>query len=360
MYSYLTVVVFLMLVSFTQPAIAQKDVGKEDNFFPEKIILLDTATRSTKAKLFFSDIHIIDARIDTTFSGIVVDPTTKDFFKTEFEHSVDKELDAYIRKNYSFEAGEGIPSLLVIVKRLWLTPSVPRHEGTKDRARADGISFCAELFINNNGKYHALYKIDSMYTGAYAAWSNGNLYVQEAIQAILARVVNQAVAGMHTGKTEFSEAIMQQYIRQSQTCKILEDAAWKNGVYKSFTEFKNNNPVITAYELKEARSADSIIYTRAGNGEAITISNYWGFCDGETVFIKMHDDIMPLYRYGNTFIVFGKGLKEKKGEALKVLGLGSMVLSHSKYRALTPPNMPAISKATRMPIMVDMETGITY
>ncbi|PSL49313.1 hypothetical protein CLV51_101644 [Chitinophaga niastensis] len=69
----------------------------------------------------------------------------------------------------------------------------------------------------------------------------------------------------------------------------------KKGLYKSFEEFQTNSPSEEGDLIIKNRSAAAQIYLLASRNELVIrdaggqehkIKNYWGFCDGQYIYIK--------------------------------------------------------------------------
>ncbi|MBC9931655.1 hypothetical protein [Chitinophaga qingshengii] len=81
----------------------------------------------------------------------------------------------------------------------------------------------------------------------------------------------------------------------AQDTLILQATALKKGLYKSFREFKYNNPSEAGDLVVKNRSSAAQIYLlasrnelvlRDGAGQEHKVKNYWGFCDGSHVYIR--------------------------------------------------------------------------
>jgi hypothetical protein len=97
----------------------------------------------------------------------------------------------------------------------------------------------------------------------------------------------------------------------------------KKGIYNSYENFKNNTPLVTAFKFDRDRHTDELYII--SNGEQQILKDYWGFFDGERLFIKTGFSAYPARREMNSFYIFGaKHLKNKIGSAMRPGDLSRM------------------------------------
>lgn len=81
---------------------------------------------------------------------------------------------------------------------------------------------------------------------------------------------------------------------------ILQAQQLQAGVYKTFSEFINNNPSVKQYEFKKNKKV-AILYTRTGDNDWLPERKAFGYCDGKVIWINAANVFRPLVRQGNTF-----------------------------------------------------------
>ena len=100
------------------------------------------------------------------------------------------------------------------------------------------------------------------------------------------------------------------------TIPILKTEMPDRGVYKSFNEFKNNNPSIKDFEIKKGQYTDELLITE--NNQTYPLQNFWGYSDGKNLFIRSADNLFQLIKAGNTFNI--KGIKSFSQKYNKTVG----------------------------------------
>jgi hypothetical protein len=83
---------------------------------------------------------------------------------------------------------------------------------------------------------------------------------------------------------------------------LLEDQP-KKGIYYSFEDFRKNKPNDTSLRFREGNVSDEL-YVVSGEREQL-VSDYWGFFDGSTLFIKAGFSAFKAVKQQNTFEIFG-------------------------------------------------------
>ncbi len=90
------------------------------------------------------------------------------------------------------------------------------------------------------------------------------------------------------------------YSSQQVHIPIFTATVYKKGVYKTFGDFKMNNPSIFNYEIEEDKLTKTI-FLNDGQG-AYPVRDLWGYCDGTHIYINSADNYFELIKKGNTFI----------------------------------------------------------
>ncbi len=117
-------------------------------------------------------------------------------------------------------------------------------------------------------------------------------------------MLNTKTTDIKTGKTNFTYDDISDYIKESNTLAIVNDSILKRGVYMSLAEFKNNQPSISEFEIKEGSIADAL-YVKDKNGQSFLLRNCWGYCDSRNCFIKSSDNFFMLIKSNNAFDTYG-------------------------------------------------------
>ncbi|HVX25725.1 MAG TPA: hypothetical protein VHB70_05255 [Parafilimonas sp.] len=346
----------LLLVFFN--CIAQKNL--DSLFFAKmqnrKISLPEKSSSDSIFNLPFHDVQIIDARADTTSIGFLktMNVTNKLIFKNEFSEVYRN----YIQEHYHLTNDSN--NLLILLKTFRIT-RYAEISGESDINVMDwkgGCLISAELFLVNNSSYHALYKVDTLLIETSENETVSELTAQ-SFRLILKRSENKNLSEMHVGKTAFSFTDIERHINDFYEDKILKDSILNKGVYKNFNEFKSNRPSISNYEVHKGRLSDELFVTE--NSQTYPIHDFWGYCDGHSLYIKSADNLFQLKKAGNTFNIRGiKSLKRGLSTNDQILsGITSAAIGLPiTSRGIESDNKNYTAEPTAF--QLDMQTGELY
>ncbi len=174
-YSYLVYLLFFMLfnmrkkilllfliisnLSFAQNVDFQKLQKHYISLTDQSVIKKDT--------FFFKNITIVDARYDTSLLGFIENNFLQKIYKISFHKTLSEEIKDYLKSAYFIPQQKDTTSnILVVLRKLWLTNAIAasKNSNVNETNWSAGVNFKAELFIERNGVYKTLYKIDSSIT----------------------------------------------------------------------------------------------------------------------------------------------------------------------------------------------------
>ena len=107
-------------------------------------------------------------------------------------------------------------------------------------------------------------------------------------------------------------------------------AKFKRGIFKTFKEFKNNEPTfehpfyVDTKERKRKNWKGTTSYIPRFTESDQKIKKVWGFCDGTTVYVYHQKEFFPIDMDDNNLNFFGYGYKKgssKGGEKMMKVGL---------------------------------------
>jgi hypothetical protein len=333
---------------------AQINLG--NNYFSNlRIKAIQPAEYSDKIKssLPFANVQVLDFRADTFVVGFskqfvegVSKVTVKDGISVSFKN--------FIQNSYTFlPESDTTSNLFIAIKKLWLSDQIPFIENIDESKTTweSGLMLHAEVYSEQNGIYHALYKVDSIIVTDAKITGNEENYLQHGIKALLAKVTDKEAWQIRKGKTAFSRTDINNHLPLTNSYPILNSDSLKRGVYTTFDEFKKNEPSITEFELKKDSKTDAL-YDESGGGSFL-LRDCWGYCDGTTIYMKSSDNFFPLERSENTFDMRGfKSFKMHKNIKIgNLLAWGLVAGTVGKQNK----SVSYVGKMTEL--QLDMETG---
>jgi hypothetical protein len=140
---------------------------------------------------------------------------------------------------------------------------------------------------------------------------------------------------------------------------ILTDSTTKKGIYQTFLDFRNNQPLAAqnlviekvSRESKHLRNIYEVKpYLQEADGSKKPLKNVWGFSDGENVYVQYNKDYFLMDRQGNTFTFYGYGPMNTNQGAVAAGALAGGLIGGAIVGAAT-------QKATQAEYILDMMTG---
>jgi hypothetical protein len=132
---------------------------------------------------------------------------------------------------------------------------------------------------------------------------------------------------------------------------LFQDVTYKKGVYKTFDEFKMDNPSFTDYELVEDKYTKTILVKDIKG--AYPIRDVWGYSDGKHLYIQSADNYFELLSRQNTFICNGA----KALSRYRVVKAGNVLTLGTLYGSVGRQNKKVIYNLDLKPFELDMDTG---
>lgn len=251
----------------------------------------------------FSGIRVIDSRYDTTDIGINVDGYIS-IKGPDGRVSLQNFFDACFNSLYT----PGKDTLLIKVEKLMTQTDVVTE---KNFIVSAGYLSC-KLYIGSGDTYR-YYDSDTALTSEVYDYRNIHKYgkrwslqnwawnlLRLCERLFRKRFILTDNIIDKTGKVYTTEEIRQDGLIK-RIKPILTTTALKQGYYRNFTEFINNSPSITVEEMGRIKSLspgelsrDTTDKIKKMAGEAD--GDYWGYCDGNIIFIRFGKNLYQLER----------------------------------------------------------------
>lgn len=375
---------FILAQLNTFPIIAQIEAKNLD--YNNKLeISLEKDSSSNSLGDRIHSVNVIDVRDDTVAIGYY-SVTPMEAFKYRVKAGAskkDKNTDAWskvyhctpslkegmiswVTDYFGFRGNGSVKnSLLIVVKKLWLSSEAdkPRFDVEQKRPAANGWNsgvLCKlEFYLERDSIFYPLYRVDSIFT--FDDWlydyagikfrNNGSIFLTLALKSSLVKLIDIKPEEIIAKRRKLSfREIYNEYSNKNDV-PILQAVALNSGVYTTYAEFKNNQPSIKDYELRNGSMGD-ILFVKEGKEEYPT-RNAWGFCDGNNIFINSGDKYSKLVRQANTFYFYGLKEVTKKNKHVFMKSSGFNYATNSGEKK-------SVFKMELKYYQIDMETGEPY
>lgn len=306
-------------------------------------------------------IKVLDARDDSSGVGYFVSflGVVKQYvFATSLENELKIWYSNYLMVNEQNNTGS---TLFVNIKKLRLSNEVSPiiyedgHVGQPNEGWEKGVIVKIEYYLQKDSFFTPLYRFDSIITLKQRLRNNADDYVSTALKLSLSKLFTLNLNEALLSKKKITLNDILRVNRQTHDLPIYTSSINKKGVYKTFAEFKMNNPSIEIFEFRKGKMGD-ILYVKE-NGTEYPTRSVWGYCDGNNLYINSGDKYSKLVRSGYTFYF----------EGIKAI---SRTSSSSNYNyptydpnfGIQPGRTASQTKFTKeiRYYQVDMETGKVY
>jgi len=260
----------------------------------------------------------------------------------------------YLRINKQDSTGN---TLLVVIKRFWISSDAAPILLLNDKKGQPAEGFDAgvltkmEFYLKKDSVFYPLYRFDSVLTISKRLPQYAGYYITEALKKSLDKLFNINWTNISRKKIKLSFVEIELENKKTTKVAILNDSAFKKGVYKNFEEFKMNSPSIAEYELREGKMGD-VLYVKE-NAKEYPERNAWGYCNGTDLFINSADKYSKLIKRQNTFYFAGiKGIARKSKHDFFYTSFLNLATNTGRKHT-------SFSQTIKF-YKVDMETGEVY
>jgi len=345
---------FLHLLSFSQ---TETPVVK-----PDHVMVIQPAREvSNKAVIghFIKGVVVTDDREDTTllgyYTGNIFGKKTN---RLRFESASNIEIAHWLANYLSIDSNKIDDEILYVsIKKFILSEEVTEkvfdngHQGQAQNGWDEGVLAKMEFYFMKDAVYYPLYRFDSILVINAKLKENAGEFVTTALKLGIDKLFTIDIGAVLMKARKLTPSDIAAHNNNNINVPILVQTVYKKGVYKTFEEFKDNNPSIKDFQFKKG-SAGDILYVSV-NGQEYPERSAWGFCDGKNLFINSSDKYAQLVNEGRTF--YFKGVKSVTRNAKH----RTMKTSIFNLATNTGEKKTAYSMDYKYYI-IDMETGEIY
>lgn len=309
-------------ISISQTSPNKNEVPSSLASFKRIVFKLSDSLRK-KDKLnpsLFHGFTIIDERADTTRFGVHTELGMFNNVKNRqfvFSRLLRDEMSGHL--NAYFANKRAAYSAVIVVRTLWLSDAnygkedfVKANDPVELRKHVAKLKFKAEVYAEKDSIFTPLFRYDSV---IYSQAKINNNYSQkldydEMVHQLADMIDDLADSASITlnanagSRKKLQWKDIQQFNRSRFDAVINKDSTLVRGVYASFEEFKNNQPSISDFEIKDEKGR-SILYIKDNGGESYYSHTAWGYCDGKTIYVMKDGILVPTWKEGNAWYLFG-------------------------------------------------------
>ena len=296
-YDMIRWVIILCLILFQEKLRAQSEA--------RFLLDLDQVNMTEKTPIPFSAIKVIDARFDKSNVGCIVrEPTFKAISKFKELAILPDSLSAYLPKvlNSLLDIQEDAKDTLVIIVKEFRITDHLFNDISWNYEPTTLLRFSLSFYSLQQENFQRLFSLNDVYSQRWKE-SHKNAskkmilgFRSEAISLMLARLFENRswiVSGNAYSRQEVEDGLFKRY-----ALPILTDSISHPGVYRNFSEFRDNRPSFTTARLVQEKGKTEL---RDEKGQKISLDNYWGYCDGKTSYIFFRNNLCELQSIDKSF-----------------------------------------------------------
>ncbi|MDQ3279070.1 MAG: hypothetical protein M3Q06_12140 [Bacteroidota bacterium] len=271
-------------------------------------LALNNLEAETRIPVPFCAVQVMDVRFDKSNVGTIsfIKKANGSRVKTgqnlaAFPDSLQQFMPRFLEGLLHFQK-ESNDTLVLLVKQFRISDRIfNRMNGQYEPELLLRISISA--FGKRNGQLLRLFSVDDLMTQELPTdrvpkEDVMQEYRGEALMTMLYRLLKQknwqgaATAG-------FDLATVQLGIQKRFQLPLFTDSLQRIGVYKTFREFKQNNPSLL--NLKLGMNKDRLVAITDSTGKPVDLQNYWGASTGTKQYIIFRNELCELFPSDKSF-----------------------------------------------------------
>ncbi len=230
--------------------------------------------------------EVIDARVYTKHCGYVPNGVDGQLIPATFKNGIEKELAGLLKLMLKFGNTEN--EVVMVIKEFHINESNQSSDFGQ-------FEMLYDFYLKKEDQYLPLLRVDDFQVTA-------GFNVKKSHCNNIVKSINHAVKTLANSnwqeKTKADDLVWQSrenLLDNKINFSILEKPALKAGIYRSYIEFKENNPSIQEVEITLKKAAEKDLFDR----KAVVFKNLpegvspkdlskkmWGFSDGKNVYIN--------------------------------------------------------------------------
>lgn len=267
---------FLITLCFAQ---------KEETF----TISLDNNESSEKAAVPFSVLQVVDARFDKTNVGCVVkDFSFKGMTKNKLAAIFPDSLHTYLPRmleKFARPNKSSSDTMLMLVKQFRIADHLFNTLDTY-HAPETVLTISASFYKKSNGRLLKFFSVNDTWSKEWSALEDDDskktmMRRNDAIVELLFKIFQNR--DWTPTPTSFSWTDMEIGLQKRFQLPLFQDEVLNIGLYKTFDEFKNNQPSFTHVHFKQKNS--DYVQVLDETDTPVNIKEFWGVCDGQNRYI---------------------------------------------------------------------------
>ncbi len=299
-------------------------------------------------------IEFLNARPDTSKVGFVP-ARGGSYYKLTTDLS-----ETFQKRTVAANAGN---AYLFVLRKLWLKQTTPAEQQqikiVMRQAEANKpYSACyarIEVYEKRDGVYTPLFRLDSTFEDSRLLKANAAGLLLLPFEYCINKISANTSAAFAARRKRMTLAEVEAFSFKNKVYPESYGAAMQRGIFHSFPDFLNNRPDTTSFTLQSNVLTDELVLNKSGQQRVL--NDFWGFCDGTNIFIRLGLNVFQLHPVQNTYELWGfKTIKQTFAQAAPVGGTGNALITSLLMHGLNSKRISASLK----PMQLDLNSGSVY
>lgn len=274
------------------------------------IIKVDTSINTETFTIPYSEIKIIDARFDRTKIGCCYNSTFLNRISAEkydakfpdsFHTYFSKFLNTFIKSD-----PQGKDQLIVLIKQFRIADHFLRGIEADPVEIEFTLKISASFYALHENKCFKLFSVDNILLHNIEKTHERKRRFEEgsrsfALQALLHKLLQSQNWQVNSLQSSFTLSDVESAIQKRFDLPVYTSPLRK-GIYKSFSDFKNNTPSVEDFSIVYSQGRINRLEDK--NGKPYEIAELWGVCDGTKNYMRIRDEFGELIPNDKSFRVF--------------------------------------------------------
>lgn len=262
-------------------------------------------------KIPFKEIKVVDYRYDSSkICYLKTGAIPVGYNRIKPEENWSAILNNYFRKNLDSSSNN---ILFIVIRSFWMqegiidkisNKKVVTKEWLSNKHTGGACTIEIDIYIKSDSTFQPFFKIEDTFLNFYNfTYNKLDEWFFLPFDSVARKIISSDIDQILTTKKKLSESEVKAYYNNRFLTPVLTDTLIQKGIFLTFEDFKKNKPLNTEFRLKNGKVTDEL-YILNGKEESL-ITDFWGFYNGEKLFIKTGLNIFPAVRRQNTFEIFG-------------------------------------------------------
>lgn len=274
---------------------------------PPNSVLIDptNAKAEQSTTIPFAAIQVLDVRFDKSNIGCVNEKLSADSYKhnkttASFPDSLHRHLPRILQMFMHLDKNSR-DTLVLLVKQFRLAERLVNGINLKYEPELL-LKFSLSAFRLRSAQLTKIFSADNVLVKKFPSdrKPKADLFAELRAAAVL-QLLQKIFEGRNweSTSTPFTHSAVEEGIRKRYQLPLLTDTLLRIGIYRTFQEFKQNQPSLTNVQFNKRR--DKVIDIIDSTGKSMDRKNVWGVCDGKKQYILFRDDFCELLPSDKSF-----------------------------------------------------------